>query len=226
MALREENKIKTRARILKTARHMFRENGYEETMVSAIADKARVARQTLYNYFPSKGSLLVGIAEAEMAALEEMFVEPADTDAGKTADTDTGKTADTDAGKTADTDAGKTADTDTGATERIRRLLEAYILDAVSYLVMTRRIVFLINSLEEEPGRTQARIRSMLTRLVAQAKAEGDIRTDIGTDTAVDSLLGIYYSILYETPLAESRDKKTCKQRIGMMLDIVFDGLR
>jgi AcrR family transcriptional regulator len=194
MVLRERNKIRTRERILKTARHMFRENGYEETMVSAIADNASVARQTLYNYFPSKGSLLVGIAEEEMVSLEKMF--------------------------------GQALDTEAGAQERIRRLLEAYILDAVSYLVLTRRIVFLINSFEEEPGKTQERIRSMLTRLVKQAKAEDTIRAGIEAGTAVDSLLGVYYSILYETPLTEPNDEKACKKRIGRMLDIVFDGLR
>ncbi|MDR1067983.1 MAG: TetR/AcrR family transcriptional regulator [Clostridiales Family XIII bacterium] len=194
MVLRERNKIRTRERILKTARHMFRENGYEETMVSAIADNAHVARQTLYNYFPSKGSLLAGIAEEEMTSLEKML--------------------------------GQAVDTDAGAVERIRRFLEAYILDAVSYLVLTRRIVFLINGVEEEPGRTQARIRSILTRLVKQAKAEGSIRAGIEAGTAVDSLLGVYYSILYETPLTEPNDEKACKKRIGKMLDIVFDGLK
>ncbi|MDR1272312.1 MAG: TetR/AcrR family transcriptional regulator [Clostridiales Family XIII bacterium] len=194
MVLRERNKIRTRERILKTARHMFRENGYEETMVNDIADSAHVARQTLYNYFPSKGSLLVGIAEEEMVSLEKMFTE--------------------------------TVDTDASATERIRLLLESYILDAVSYLVLTRRIVFLINSFEEEPGKTQARIRSMLICLVVQAKSEGSIRADIEIDTAVDSLLGVYYSVLYETPLTEPNDEEACRKRVGRMLDIVFDGLR
>ncbi|MDR2611183.1 MAG: hypothetical protein LBC58_06970, partial [Clostridiales Family XIII bacterium] len=64
------------------------------------------------------------------------------------------------------------------------------------------------------------------TLLVEQAKEEGGIRADIETGTAVDSLLGVYYSILYETPLTEPNDEKACKQRVARMLDIVLDGLR
>lgn len=61
--MREQNKRRSRARIIKAARRLFNAKGYEETMLAEVAAKARVAKTTLYNYFPNKESLLFGIFE-------------------------------------------------------------------------------------------------------------------------------------------------------------------
>ena len=66
---RERNKIQCRERILETSRRMFTSGGYEETTIEEIAEAAEISKATLYNYFPSKEILLVGIADA---ALEEL----------------------------------------------------------------------------------------------------------------------------------------------------------
>ena len=66
---RERNKIQCRERILATSRRMFTSGGYEETTIEEIAESAEISKATLYNYFPSKEILLVGIADA---ALEEL----------------------------------------------------------------------------------------------------------------------------------------------------------
>lgn len=48
----------TRRRILETALDLFREKGYEETTMRAIADKAEVALGNAYYYFKSKEHLI------------------------------------------------------------------------------------------------------------------------------------------------------------------------
>ena len=48
----------TRALILDTALHMFRESGYEATTMRAIAQKAGVATGNAYYYFASKDELI------------------------------------------------------------------------------------------------------------------------------------------------------------------------
>lgn len=63
---RELNKRQCRKRILKASRRLFSANGYEDTTMDDVAKRAEVSRATLYNYFPSKESLLMGIAEAEL----------------------------------------------------------------------------------------------------------------------------------------------------------------
>ena len=59
---RELNKIKSRKRILKASRKLFSTKGYDETMMEDIAQSAEVSKATVYNYFPSKESLLIGTA--------------------------------------------------------------------------------------------------------------------------------------------------------------------
>jgi len=49
---REANKRKSRQKILKASRRLFKEKGYDNTMIEDVADKAEVSKATLYNYFP------------------------------------------------------------------------------------------------------------------------------------------------------------------------------
>lgn len=71
--LRERNKVQCRNRILKASRRLFSSNGYELTKMEDIACRAEVSKATLYNYFPSKESLLIGIAEAELEEIRQLI---------------------------------------------------------------------------------------------------------------------------------------------------------
>jgi AcrR family transcriptional regulator len=55
---REVAALQTRREILDAARRLFLRDGYVGTTVDAIADEARVAVQTIYNTFGSKGAVL------------------------------------------------------------------------------------------------------------------------------------------------------------------------
>ena len=63
---REANKIKCRQQILKASRRLFKEKGYDNTMIEDVADKADISKATLYNYFPNKESLLVGTMDDQI----------------------------------------------------------------------------------------------------------------------------------------------------------------
>ncbi|MDO4745166.1 MAG: TetR/AcrR family transcriptional regulator [Bacillota bacterium] len=65
---REANKIKCRQDILKASRRLFKEKGYDDTMIDDVADKAGISKATLYNYFPNKESLLVGTMDDQIDA--------------------------------------------------------------------------------------------------------------------------------------------------------------
>jgi AcrR family transcriptional regulator len=58
MGLREKKKAKTRKLISDIARDLFIEKGYEAVTVVEIAAKAEVAVTTLFNYFPTKESIV------------------------------------------------------------------------------------------------------------------------------------------------------------------------
>lgn len=65
MRVTAETKQKTRETILRVARKLFSERGFEQTTTRDLAQAAGVAAGTLFNYFPSKESLAMTIiAEA------------------------------------------------------------------------------------------------------------------------------------------------------------------
>jgi TetR/AcrR family transcriptional regulator, cholesterol catabolism regulator len=65
---RERKKLDAKRRIGRAAADLFRERGYEKTTVEEIAERADVAKGTIFNHYPSKEALLEVVAE-------EMFEE-------------------------------------------------------------------------------------------------------------------------------------------------------
>ncbi|NJD19024.1 MAG: helix-turn-helix transcriptional regulator [Gemmatimonadetes bacterium] len=61
---RERKKRETRERISAAAFALFVERGYDATTVEAIAERADVAKGTVFNYFPRKRAFLAAIADA------------------------------------------------------------------------------------------------------------------------------------------------------------------
>lgn len=73
--LRERQKADRERRILAAASALFREHGYEAARIEDIAERAEIAPGTVYNYFETKGDLLVAIVSLEV---EEILAIGAD----------------------------------------------------------------------------------------------------------------------------------------------------
>lgn len=69
MGLRELKKARTRKAISDLATRLFMERGYDEVTVAEIAQQAEVAVTTLFNYFPTKESLVFDEVEQREADL-------------------------------------------------------------------------------------------------------------------------------------------------------------
>jgi AcrR family transcriptional regulator len=69
MSLFEEHKAERRARILRAARQLLGERGYDGLTMRELARAARVAVPTLYNLFGSKDAILVAELEASARAI-------------------------------------------------------------------------------------------------------------------------------------------------------------
>jgi AcrR family transcriptional regulator len=67
--LRERKRRDLRQRILEAALFLVQERGYEETVLSDVAEAAEIAEATLYRYFSSKEDLLAEISAALMGEL-------------------------------------------------------------------------------------------------------------------------------------------------------------
>jgi AcrR family transcriptional regulator len=61
MRVTAETKEATRQKILDTAQELFRTAGYDSTTTRDIAHRAGIATGTLFNYFPTKESIVTGL---------------------------------------------------------------------------------------------------------------------------------------------------------------------
>ncbi len=69
LSRRERRKLEMRSRILETARELFADQGFRETRVADVCDRADIAQKTFFNHFPTKLDLLREIAHAGVEQL-------------------------------------------------------------------------------------------------------------------------------------------------------------
>lgn len=74
-SLREKKKRAARARILAAADELIQGQGYEQTTMRDIANRAEISYQTLYNYFPAKGDILFQLLVDRIEDVSEHYAE-------------------------------------------------------------------------------------------------------------------------------------------------------
>jgi AcrR family transcriptional regulator len=74
--LRERKKRLMRQQLSDTATQMFLERGFDAVRVAEIAGACGVSEKTVFNYFPTKESLILDRLEATVASLRTGLAEP------------------------------------------------------------------------------------------------------------------------------------------------------
>jgi AcrR family transcriptional regulator len=74
--LRERKKRLMRQRLSDTATQMFMERGFGAVRVAEVAEACGVSEKTVFNYFPTKESLILDRLESTMASLRTGLDEP------------------------------------------------------------------------------------------------------------------------------------------------------
>ncbi len=74
--LRERKKRLMRQKLSDTATRMFMERGFDSVRVTEIAEACGVSEKTVFNYFPTKESLILDRLESTMAALKSGLTQP------------------------------------------------------------------------------------------------------------------------------------------------------
>jgi AcrR family transcriptional regulator len=75
VGLREQQALAARQAITNAAFEVFIDAGYANTTIDDIADRADVARRTIYNHFESKGAILLACLDARIAGRGERSLE-------------------------------------------------------------------------------------------------------------------------------------------------------
>jgi len=74
--LRERKKRLMRQQLSDTATQMFMERGFDAVRVAEIAEACGVSEKTVFNYFPTKESLILDRLESTMASLKSGLTQP------------------------------------------------------------------------------------------------------------------------------------------------------
>ena len=74
--LRQRKKRLMRQQLSDTATEMFMERGFDAVRVTEIAEACGVSEKTVFNYFPTKESLILDRLEATVASLRTGLAEP------------------------------------------------------------------------------------------------------------------------------------------------------
>jgi len=75
---REQKKAESRRRILESAREIFFRDGFMAANLDEVAERAGVAKGTLYRYFESKADLYVGVLADNGRVFTEKMAQAAD----------------------------------------------------------------------------------------------------------------------------------------------------
>src|ERR1700723_2735329 len=75
--LRARKKRLMRQQLSDTATRMFVERGFDAVRVAEVAEACGVSEKTVFNYFPTKESLVLDRLEVTMASLRTGLAEPA-----------------------------------------------------------------------------------------------------------------------------------------------------
>jgi len=75
--LRERKKRLMRQQLSDTATRMFMERGFDAVRVTEIAEACSVSEKTVFNYFPTKESLILDRLESTVASLQAGLADPA-----------------------------------------------------------------------------------------------------------------------------------------------------
>jgi len=197
---RERKKLETRSRIADAAFALFVEKGYEATTVEEIAERADVAKGTVFNYFPHKRAFLAALAEEWLSQI-------------------TGKLGPATSWKGSPRD----------QLKRVCRLTAQFSADhrELARLVIFEAMREVHAGMREERPPLNAplmSIESVAHLVVARGQASGEIRADVDTSVA-SSLIGAAVFDTLIRWLVRGGSEKHMQDSIAAKLDIIFAGL-
>lgn len=193
---RERRKQEVETRIREVALELFRTQGFEETTVEQIAERADVAKGTFFNYFPRKDALLWAIAED---VLGEVMVRLGDPATWSGPALEQVRRIFLEFAALAEENRGLYR---TLVTENMRRFWDAGC---------------------RRPGEEEFRV--MLRSILRRGRREGELRSDVDENTAASLIEAAYMTTMVEW-LREDASRREIRATLNAKFDVIFRGLR
>ncbi len=169
LSRRERRKLELRAKILDTARQLFEEQGFVETRVADICERADIAQKTFFNHFPTKLDLLREIAHA---GVEQLMFEIEDI---RKAEIGTRE-----------------------RIERLFGSVAAHVAEAgPRNRDLLVELVHLISGDAAERSEQARRLHAALQGIVEDGLALGDVTRRHDPQTLTELILGSYYVLMF-----------------------------
>jgi AcrR family transcriptional regulator len=192
---RERKKQELEQRIRRAAAHLFQARGFEATTVDEIAERADVAKATLFNYFPRKDALLLAVWEdTNREVLGELG--PASSWVG-----------------TGPEQLRLLFHALAAATERNPQLTRVMLIEAMRSFWMS-----------PEPTSLELEFRLLLERLVAESQGRGELAADTEPRVGADLLWEVYGTTVVHW-LRKGEAGRTLKTELDAKLDVILRGL-
>ena len=198
MGLRERKKERSRQAILAAAHELFLSKSYDETIIEEIAERADLAVGTLYNYFPSKGELLLAL----ISASDERYLKGA-----RRLIADPGERADF-----------ALADIMVLATEHCVRQLSKSIWRHVAATALTN----VGSPFGRQYALTTQKHEQLVVDMMRALQARGDIRRDLDPERAAHFLFSmksmLFMNFVSDDSMSIATHRKEVRDGVGYFL--------
>jgi AcrR family transcriptional regulator len=195
ISLRERKKQQTHVRILEAARDLFQLQGFDDTSIEEIVERAEVSRGTFFNYFPTKETLLSELADQELTSLEKRVEKELQNVPA------------------AATKIRKTMRMLVRDTLPFMRVTRYVFLDALRHTASTGK------------GSTNIRLGDILQGLVIEAQSQGEIRCDLDPDEIAQAIVGAYVAAVFGQVTAMPPPSPNSLPMVESIVDMLFEGI-
>lgn len=166
---RERRKLEMRERIVEAAQTLFEGQGFQETRVADICDRADIAQKTFFNHFPTKIDVLRDIAHA---GIENMMFEIEDIRKAELTTPD--------------------------RIHRFFDTVATHVLEAgPSNRELLNELVLVISGDAAERSEQGVRLHGAFRGIVEDGLAQGDVTRRHDPQALTEMLLGAYYVLMF-----------------------------
>lgn len=204
---RERRKIETRQRLFRAAMELFQEKGFDATTIDEIAERADVAKGTVFNYFPQKTAFLTTSYQLWFSRMTEEM--------GPVSSWRTGTR----------TSLLRVFDYLAGLADRHRVLARLILFENMRQAHLAMGEPAPSGDGVESPSQVGVRLLEGLVREVLERGRErGDVREDADLEVAPDLIAGMAFHTLVRG-LVEGGPEGNLERALAARLDIILTGL-